>query len=82
MEGRWDAVLFGEMQSRIVVSVDPGGVEGVKKMAEESGVTVTGLGVVGGRPADDWELHRPAVEENRAGVDKRSVGGHEVVCFS
>ena len=46
--GRWDAVLFGEMQSRIVVSVDPGGVEGVKKMAEESGVTVTGLGVVGG----------------------------------
>ena len=48
VEGRWDAVLFGEMQSRIVVSVAPGGVEGVKKMAEESGVTVMGLGVVGG----------------------------------
>ena len=48
VEGRWDAVLFGERQSRIVVSVAPGDVEGVKKMAEESGVTVTGLGVVGG----------------------------------
>ena len=48
VEGRWDAVLFGERQSRIVVSVAPGDVEGVRKMAEESGVTVTGLGVVGG----------------------------------
>ena len=41
-------MLFGERQSRIVVSVAPGDVDGVKKMAEESGVTVTGLGVVGG----------------------------------
>ena len=48
VEGRWDAALFGERQSRIVVSVVPGDVEGVRKMAEESGVTVTGLGVVGG----------------------------------
>ena len=48
VEGRWDAVLFGERQSRIVVSVAPGDVEGVRKMAEESGVMVTGLGVVGG----------------------------------
>ena len=48
VEGRWDAVLFGERQSRIVVSVASGDVEGVRKMAEESGVTVTGLGVVGG----------------------------------
>ena len=48
VEGRWDAVLFGERQSRIVVSVAPGDIEGVWKMAEESGVRVTGLGVVGG----------------------------------
>ena len=48
VKGRWDAVLFGERQSRIVVSVASGDVEGVRKMAEESGVTVTGLGVVGG----------------------------------
>ena len=41
-------MLFGERQSRIVVSVAQGEVEGVRKMAEESGVTVTGLGVVGG----------------------------------
>ncbi len=47
-EGRWDAVLFGEVQSRIVVSVRPGNVERVKELAEEARVPVTGLGVVGG----------------------------------
>ena len=49
VEGRWDAVLFGERQSRIVVSVAPGDIEGMRKMAEESGGgPVAGLGVVGG----------------------------------
>ena len=47
-EGRWDAVLFGEVQSRIVVSAMPGDVEKVKELAEEARVPVTGLGVVGG----------------------------------
>lgn len=47
-EGRWDAVLFGEVQSRIVVSVNPGEAEKVKQMARASGVAVTELGVVGG----------------------------------
>ena len=47
-EGRWDAVLFGEVQSRIVVSVSPGDMEKVREAAEESGVPVTGLGAVGG----------------------------------
>ena len=82
VEGRWDAVLFGERQSRIVVSVAPGDVEGVRKMAEESGVTGNGAGGGGGRPADDMELHRPTVEGSGAGVEKRVVGGHGVVCFS
>ena len=47
-EGRWDAVLFGEVQSRIVVSARPEDVERVREMARESGVPVTRLGVVGG----------------------------------
>ena len=47
-EGRWDAMLFGEVQSRIVVSVKPGAIEKVEEMAEEFGAPVTRLGVVGG----------------------------------
>ena len=47
-EGRWDAVLFGEVQSRIVVSAMPGDVERVKELAEEARVPVTELGEVGG----------------------------------
>ena len=47
-EGGWDAVLFGEVQSRILVSVRPGDVEMVKEIAEAARVPVTGLGVVGG----------------------------------
>ena len=63
--GRWDAVLFGEVQSRIVVSASPGNVEWVKEKAEESGVTVTELGEVGGDrfrvgPAIDLPLQRVA----------------------
>ena len=47
-KGRWDAVLFGEVQSRIVVSARPGDVEKVKEMAEGARVPVTELGVVEG----------------------------------
>ncbi len=48
VEGRWDAALFGEKQSRIVISAAPGNVGEVRRMAEEARVPVTGLGVVGG----------------------------------
>ena len=48
VEGRWDAALFGERQSRIVVSAAPGNVYEVRRMAEDAKVPVTGLGVVGG----------------------------------
>ena len=47
-QGRWDAILFGERQSRIVVSVDPENAAKIKKSATEAGVTLTELGVVGG----------------------------------
>ena len=48
VEGRWDAALFGERQSRIVISAAPGNVSEVRRMAEVARVPVTGLGVVGG----------------------------------
>jgi len=48
-EGRLDATLFGEVQSRIVVSVKPEKVRQLEDMAASSRVPVTRLGVVGGR---------------------------------
>ena len=48
LEGRWDAALFGETQSRIVVSVLADGVGIVEEVAREDGVPWTVLGVTGG----------------------------------
>jgi len=47
--GRLDATLFGEVQSRIVVSVKPEKVHRLEEMAAVSRVPVTRLGVVGGK---------------------------------
>ena len=47
-EGRWDAILFGEMQSRIVVSTAPCSLEEIEARAKDVGVLVTRLGAVGG----------------------------------
>ena len=46
--GRTDSLLFGESQSRIVVSVAPEHAQGLARLAEETGVPYTRLGVVGG----------------------------------
>ena len=48
-KGRLDATLFGEVQSRIIVSVKPEKVQRLEEMAAASRVPVTRLGVVGGR---------------------------------
>ncbi len=45
---RWDAALFGEGQSRIVVSLAPENVAQMESMASELGVPVVRLGIVGG----------------------------------
>ena len=42
--GRWDAALFGEAQSRIVVSLKPGDVPRLEQMASESNVPMAVLG--------------------------------------
>lgn len=46
--GRWDAALFGEAQSRIVVSVAPDRLPDLQRIASEEGVPWLRLGVVGG----------------------------------
>jgi len=48
VNGRLDAALFGEAQSRAVVSISPGAVRRLEEMAFKHGVPVTRLGVVGG----------------------------------
>jgi phosphoribosylformylglycinamidine synthase len=41
---RPDGALFGESQSRVVVSVNPSNVETLKTMCQESGIPITSLG--------------------------------------
>jgi phosphoribosylformylglycinamidine synthase len=45
---RADAVLFSESQSRILVSVSPGRAGELERLAEETGVPLSRLGVTGG----------------------------------
>jgi phosphoribosylformylglycinamidine synthase len=59
---RLDALLFGETQSRIVVSVHPGNVTKLQNMAHKAGVPISYLGTVGGADL--------TVRDNRAGQMK------------
>ncbi|MSP79398.1 MAG: phosphoribosylformylglycinamidine synthase subunit PurL [Dehalococcoidia bacterium] len=47
-QGRWDAALFGEAQSRIVVSVRPEALSSLERIATGEGVKLMRLGTVGG----------------------------------
>mgnify|MGYP005835390151 CR=1 FL=1 len=46
--GRWDAALFGETQSRILIGVKPDRLDAVKRLAMEMGVPTMVLGSMGG----------------------------------
>jgi len=46
--GRWDAALFGEAQSRIVVSLAPADLAQFEKVMSEEAASWTRLGVTGG----------------------------------
>ena len=46
LEGRRDAVLFGEAQSRVVLSVAPADLEAVQSLAREHGAQATPIGTV------------------------------------
>ena len=47
-QGRWDAALFGETPSRVVVSVSPAALEEVTRRAAEAGLSFVRLGEVEG----------------------------------
>ncbi len=47
--GRLDATLFGEVQSRIVISVEPDRVRQLQALARSEGIPATRLGTVGGK---------------------------------
>ena len=49
ISGRWDAALFGETQSRIIVSVSPEMVGTIEKLAVNMDVPFTYLGLTGGK---------------------------------
>ncbi|HVF10332.1 MAG TPA: phosphoribosylformylglycinamidine synthase subunit PurL, partial [Abditibacteriaceae bacterium] len=57
---RMDALLFGETQSRIVLTAMPENLPRLQQMAQRAGVTLSYLGAVGG--------DRLIVSDNRAGV--------------
>ena len=46
IKGRWDAALFGEAQSRIVVALPSGRLGELGELAESEGVPLTSLGIV------------------------------------
>ncbi len=48
LTGRWDACLFGEAQSRIVVTVNPANIDEFLEMAARQDVPVCVMGTVGG----------------------------------
>ncbi|MSP78236.1 MAG: phosphoribosylformylglycinamidine synthase subunit PurL [Dehalococcoidia bacterium] len=48
LKGRWDAALFGETQSRIVVSLRAESVAALERLANAEGVKLARLGAVGG----------------------------------
>jgi phosphoribosylformylglycinamidine (FGAM) synthase-like enzyme len=48
LPARWEAALFGEQQSRIVVSLQPDRLESLRMLATQQRVPMTMLGKTGG----------------------------------
>ena len=59
VDGRWDSALFGEGQSRIVVTLNPACLDEVRSICEAESVPWLELGVVGGADltvGDNWTV--------------------------
>ena len=48
IQGRWDAALFGETQSRIIVSLPPQNLPRLQSLANDAKVPIVAIGKVGG----------------------------------
>lgn len=62
LEGRWDMALFGEDQSRIVVSLAPSKLPRFEELAAKDGVPWVQLGWVGGRSLSLPKLMNPSLQ--------------------
>ena len=66
LQGRWDAALFGEAQSRIVVSLATEALAGFEALASEEDVPWARLGEVGGPGLSLPSLLDVAVDDLRS----------------
>ncbi len=67
LKGRWDAALFGEAQSRILVSARSERLAALKRLAEEMDVPMVVLGIMGGkRFLVEGHIDLPLAEMDRA----------------
>ena len=88
-DARLDAVLFGEAQSRVVLSVAPGAVDAVRQSCADAGAQATVIGTVTGGPLAVSvggsevlrDAHRRAPPAVRVGDPGRDGGGRRgIIC--
>ncbi len=80
MSGRWDAALFGESESRIVVSLPEDRLAELERLCSDEGVPSVVLGSVGGNRlglGGRVDLDLDDVEDAWSGGLERAVGGDE-----
>ncbi len=80
IHGRWDAALFGETESRIVVSLPEDRLIRLVELCSEEGVPSVVLGRVGGSRlslVSGIDLDLEDVEDEWSGGLERAVGGEE-----
>ena len=78
MSGRWDAALFGETESRIVVSLPEDRLTQLESLCSDEGVPSVMLGRVGGSRltlGSSLDLNLDDVEDEWSGGLERAVGG-------
>ena len=80
LSGRWDAALFGETESRIVVSLPEDRITEFERLCSDEGVPSVVLGSVGGNRlglGGRVDLDLDDVEDAWSGGLERAVGGDE-----
>ena len=78
IEGRWDAAFFGEVASRVVVSLAAADAPRFQRLAADRGVPLTNLGVVGGARftiGDRIDLSLAALSDAWEGGLERALTG-------
>ena len=78
ISGRWDAALFGETESRIVVSLPEDRLTQLREICSDEGVPSVALGRIGGNRfvvGSSLDLDLDDVEDEWSGGLERAVGG-------